>query len=75
MKSKKWKLIYEEGLYYILNNNGIKFPYDPSDGIQILEDERGYAYLDLNGNGRIDKFEDWHYSEEERYSEMALNLI
>lgn len=75
MKQKNWKLMYKNDAYYIVNSNGVEFLYNPSDGIQIIEDENGYAYLDLNGNGRIDKFEDWHYSERERYEEMALNLI
>ena len=72
---KKWRLVFNEGKYVIENNNGQTIPYNPSHGIQILEDKEGYAYLDLNGNGRIDRFEDWHLSDKERYTELRLNLI
>lgn len=72
---KKWRLVFQNGKYVIENNNGETINYNPADGIQILEDKDGYAYLDLNGNGRIDKFEDWHLSERERYQELLLNLV
>lgn len=72
---KKWRLVFQNGKYVIENTNGEKINYNPADGIQILEDKEGYAYLDLNGNGRIDKFEDWHLSERERYQELVLNLV
>ncbi|MBR3840200.1 MAG: hypothetical protein IKM20_03590 [Erysipelotrichales bacterium] len=72
---KKWRLVFHKGIYVIENNNGEVINYNPMDGIQILEDKDGYAYLDLNGNGRIDRFEDWHLSELERYQELQLNLI
>lgn len=72
---KKWRLVFQNGKYVIENANGEKINYNPADGIQILEDKEGYAYLDLNGNGRIDKFEDWHLSERERYQELVLNLV
>lgn len=72
---KKWKLTYVNGKYIIENINGDSFEYNPQDGIQILEDDFGYAYLDLNGNGRIDRFEDWHLPIQERLMELKLNLV
>ena len=72
---KKWRLVFQNGIYVIENNNGEVINYNPMEGIQILEDKEGYAYLDLNGNGRIDRFEDWHLSDSERYQELKLNLI
>lgn len=72
---KKWRLVFQEGSYIIENDNGEVIKYNPMSGIQILEDQEGYAYLDLNGNGRIDLFEDWHLSDIERYHELQLNLI
>ena len=72
---KKWRLVFQNGIYVIENNNGEVINYNPMEGIQILEDKDGYAYLDLNGNGRIDRFEDWHLSDMERYQELKLNLI
>ena len=72
---KKWRLVFQNGIYVIENNNGEVINYNPMEGIQILEDKDGYAYLDLNGNGRIDQFEDWHLSDMERYQELKLNLI
>ena len=72
---KKWHLVFENNVYKIVNDNGVIFTYNPTSGIQILEDEQGYAYLDLNGNGRIDRFEDWHLNEKERYNDLCLNLV
>ena len=72
---KKWRLVFQNGIYVIENSNGKDINYNPMSGIQILEDNDGYAYLDLNGNGRIDRFEDWHLSDIERCRELQLNLI
>lgn len=71
---KKWSLRHIDNEYVIHNVEGVDLNYNPSDGIQILEDD-GFAFLDLNGNGRIDSFEDWRIDELERYRQLCLNLI
>lgn len=71
---KKWSLRHIDNEYVIHNVEGADLNYNPSDGIQILEDD-GFAFLDLNGNGRIDSFEDWRIDELERYRLLCLNLI
>lgn len=71
---RKWTLKHTEDGYVILNDGGAKLPYNPIEGIQILEED-GYAFLDLNGNGRIDSYEDWRIDELERYRQLCLNLI
>lgn len=71
---RKWKLQYVKDGYVIQNENGTTIPYDPSSGIQILEID-GYAFLDLNGNGRLDGFEDWRKDELTRYAELKYSII
>lgn len=71
---KKWSLKHTEEGYVIVNQGGAKIDYNPSEGIQILEED-GFAFLDLNGNGRLDGFEDWRNDELERYRQLCLNLI
>lgn len=71
---KKWKLKHTDKGYVIHNVDGIDISYNPLSGIQILEED-GFAFLDLNGNGRVDSFEDWRIGELERYRQLCLNLI
>lgn len=71
---KKWSLKYTTEGYVIINKGGTNLNYEPLDGIQILEED-GYAFLDLNGNGRIDSFEDWRLGKQECFHQLCLNLI
>ena len=71
---RKWSLKHTEDGYVIHNVEGIDLKYNPMDGIQILEED-GFAFLDLNGNGRIDGFEDWRLDGLERCRQLCLNLI
>ena len=46
---------------------GKDISYSPASGIHILYD-KGYAFKDLNRNGKIDIYEDWRKSSDERAS-------
>ena len=71
---RKWSLKHKEEGYVIENIGGETLKYDPRSGIRILEED-GFAFLDLNGNGRLDGFEDWRLGAREQYRLLKLNLI
>ena len=57
----------------ILNEGGRNLGYSRDSGVTILECD-GYAFKDLNRNGRLDKYEDWRLSSEERAKDLASQL-
>jgi len=56
--------------HVILNEDGPTLGYCPDSGISILID-RGYAFKDLNKNGKLDPYEDWRLPVEERAKDLA----
>lgn len=54
----KWKLTHTHGHESIENDGGKTLSYNPNLGIQIIECD-GYAFKDLNNNGKLDPYEDW----------------
>lgn len=50
--------------------SGPTLGYSPKSGVEILAIE-GYKFKDLNKNGRLDIFEDWRLSSEERAKDLA----
>ncbi len=61
----KWKLQYHQKHWKIHNESGKDLSYDPNSGIRILVDD-GYAFKDVNRNGKIDAFEDWRLPMKQR---------
>ncbi len=57
----------------ITQQGGRTLGYDHNSGIKILEVD-GYAFKDLNRNGKLDKYEDWRLSSEERAKDLASQL-
>ncbi len=57
----------------VTNRGGTDIAYSPSSGVEIITD-RGFAFKDLNGNGKLDKYEDWRLSPEERAKDLASRL-
>ena len=47
--------------------------YSQNSGVKILEVD-GFAFKDLNRNGKLDKYEDWRLSSEERAEDLASQL-
>lgn len=52
------------------NVNGPTLGYSPNSGISIL-DMDGMKFKDLNKNGKLDKYEDWRLSVDERATDLA----
>ena len=57
----------------ILNEGGRNLGYSRDSGVTILECD-GYAFKDLNRNGRLDEYEDWRLSSEVRAKDLASQL-
>lgn len=57
----------------ISQRGGREIAYSPESGVQLIED-KGYLFKDLNRNGRLDVYEDWRKSSEERAVDLASQL-
>ena len=57
----------------ITQQGGRTLGYSQNSGIKILEVE-GFAFKDLNRNGKLDKYEDWRLPSEERAKDLASQL-
>lgn len=68
--SDKWKLVYQNKILKIHNEEGKDLSYNPNSGIQILVVD-DYAFKDLNRNGTLDPFEDWRLPMKERIEDFS----
>ncbi len=58
---------------FITNSGGQTLGYSQNSGVKILTVD-GFAFKDLNKNGKLDKYEDWRLSYEERAKDLASRL-
>lgn len=52
------------------NENGPSLGYSPNSGVSILEIDN-LKFKDLNKNGKLDKYEDWRLSVDDRAADLA----
>lgn len=64
-----WKLIHEHHRLYIENDHGKVLGYNPNSGIKIIQED-GYAFKDLNQDGKLDIMEDWRLPLKERVEDF-----
>lgn len=57
----------------VTNKEGQTLGYDTTSGVKILT-VKGLAFKDLNKNGKLDKYEDWRLSADERAKDLASKL-
>src|SRR4030042_122988 len=70
----KWTEAEGPGTVRIISNpEGQILGYSTTSGIQILT-VRGFAFKDLNRNGKLDKYEDWRLSADERAGNLASQM-
>ncbi len=62
-----------DGWVKVTNEGGTTLGYSPESGLNLIEED-GYAFKDLNGNGELDKYEDWRLDNEERAEDIASKL-
>src|SRR5579863_413613 len=66
--------VREAGQFTIVTNQGGQtLGYSPKSGVKILVVD-GFAFKDLNRNGKLDKYEDWRLSTEERARDLAAQM-
>ena len=73
-RKPKWTETYGPGTIRIITNSeGQTIGYSTGSGIQILTVKR-LAFKDLNRNGKLDIYEDWRLSADERAKDLAAKM-
>lgn len=63
----------KDGFIKVFNADGPMLTYSPRSGIKIITID-GYAFKDLNKNGKLDLYEDWRLDVETRAKDLASKL-
>ncbi|WP_295796646.1 glycoside hydrolase family 3 N-terminal domain-containing protein [Mucilaginibacter sp.] len=61
------------GIVLVKNTNGPALGYSTTSGVKILTVD-GFSFKDLNKNGKLDKYEDWRLTVDERAKDLASKL-
>ena len=70
---QKWQEESKDGFNLITQKGGQTLGYSPASGVQILT-KGGYAFKDLNRNGKLDIYEDWRKDPLVRAKDLASQL-
>ena len=70
---QKWQEESKDGYNLVTQKKGQSLGYSPSSGVQILT-KGGYAFKDLNRNGKVDVYEDWRKDPLVRAKDLAAQL-
>lgn len=70
----QWKLTHKHNHECIENKGGKTLSYDPNLGIQIIEQD-GFAFKDLDNNGRLDPYEDWRLPLTQRIQDFTSRFV
>ena len=71
--SQKFTETKKGDLSFISNTGGQMIGYAPNSGVKILTVD-GFAFKDLNKNGKLDKYEDWRLPYDVRAKDLATKL-
>ena len=69
----KWTKQDKGDFIEITQQGGVTLGYSQNSGIKILTID-GFAFKDLNRNGKLDKYEDWRLPSEERAKDLAAQI-
>ena len=69
----KWTETQNEVFNLVKNKGGQSLAYAPASGIKLLT-VNGFAFKDLNKNGKLDKYEDWRLPVDVRAKDLASKL-
>jgi beta-glucosidase len=69
----KWTESGSGDIRIIINPEGQTLGYSATSGIKILT-VRGSAFKDLNRNGKLNKYEDWRLTADERARDLASQM-
>lgn len=69
----KWTQTSQGTFNVVTNPGGATLGYSSSSGVKLLT-VNGFAFKDLNKNGKLDKYEDWRLPVSERAKDLASKL-
>ena len=70
---KKYTDTVKGSIHYVIQKGGPTLGYSATSGVKLITDN-GFAFKDLNRNGKLDKYEDWRLPVDERAKDLASNL-
>jgi len=70
---KKWNETGTGSIKIVSNRDGQTLAYATASGIKLVTDG-GFAFKDLNRNGKLDPYEDWRLSADERAKDLASKM-
>ncbi|MCS2584480.1 hypothetical protein NXY00_17180 [Bacteroides sp. BFG-551] len=70
---QRWTESIEDGYHLIIQKDGATLGYNPKSGITIIR-QNGYAFKDLNRNGKLDVYEDWRQPVDARVADLTAQL-
>jgi len=70
---RKWSETETGPINIVLNRGGKTLGYSAASGIKLVLDS-GFAFKDLNRNGRLDPYEDWRLSTDARAKDLASRM-
>ncbi len=62
-----------DGWNKVTNEGGTTLGYSPESGVKLIQYE-GFAFKDLNKNGKLDAYEDWRLDGETRATDVASQM-
>ena len=62
-----------DGWNKVVNEGGATLGYSKDSGVTIIEAD-GYAFKDMNRNGKLDTYEDWRLDAQTRAADLASQL-
>jgi len=69
----KWSEKTNGTIVTITNTSGQTLGYSPTSGVKIITVD-GFAFKDLNKNGKLDKYEDWRLPADVRAKDLASQM-
>ena len=71
--AQKWTDSKSGTIITITNKGGQTLGYSTTSGVKIITID-GFAFKDLNKNGKLDKYEDWRLPVDERAKDLASKM-
>lgn len=63
----------KDGFNLVSQSGGPSLGYSLTSGVNLIT-EKGYAFKDLNRNGKLDAYEDWRLPVDERAQDLASQM-
>ena len=70
---KNWSETGTGPIKIVTNTGGQALGYSTASGVKLVFD-KGFAFKDLNRNGKLDPYEDWRLSADDRAKDLASKL-